>query len=112
MRHRWRYTFEVAYGRHDAEAIRAANECARCRGKGSATTCPLCHGTGQSGRAGYAYAISSESAYGCPLDVGAIVLVPGNWRVPGPQEATVVRIGTSYDGEIAKILGVVDPDTS
>lgn len=40
-----------------------------------------------------------------PLEVGDLVLVPGKWtRDSKPQKATVVKVGSSYSGEVRKVL--------
>jgi len=40
--------------------------------------------------------------------VGDIVLVPATWVNPNPQEATVVSLKTHYDGDVHRILRVVE----
>ena len=49
-------------------------------------------------------------AYECPwtVNVGDIILLPGNSFRSEPQEATVTRIGTDYEGECAEVQEVVE----
>jgi hypothetical protein len=41
------------------------------------------------------------------IGVGDIVRVPGNAFNPQAQDATVVRLGSSYDGDVTSVLSVV-----
>lgn len=38
---------------------------------------------------------------------GDIVRVPGNWVNPNAHEATVVHLGSDYDGDVTSVLSVV-----
>lgn len=40
--------------------------------------------------------------------VGDVVMVPATWVNPEPQEATVVALGSSYDGPATQIIRVVE----
>lgn len=51
---------------------------------------------------GYAYRIDE------PVSVGDVVLVPGTWLNPHPQEATVVALGSEYAGPTASVVQVLE----
>jgi len=61
----------------------------------------VCDGSGIDPHPGYAYRFSE------PVSVGDIVLTPANWQFRQPQEATVVRIGTTYEGALTPIRRVL-----
>jgi hypothetical protein len=99
------YKFEVIHMRLSADEIAIANQCNRCKGEGKEKLangpCAICGGSGQAPKAGYAY------RHNRPVAVGDIVLAPPNWQVPVPQEATVVRLGTTYEGDLTPIRRMV-----
>lgn len=43
---------------------------------------------------------------GAPLQVGDRVVIPPNWLVGRNQVATVTALGSSYDGDVASIVGL------
>lgn len=113
---------EVVHGRHD---FNNDQPCAVCHGKGSvldtqlslhqvardgtapfvpdAKVCPECKGTGL-------YRWRNAFTYDCPwpVRVGDIVLCPGNAAHPREQEATVIKLGSSYLDPVSRVLGVVE----
>lgn len=64
--------------------------------------CPHCHGTGQvfgdRDRPSYTYSTAE------PVEVGDVVLVPGNKWHPRPQPATVVALGSDREGPVKPVL--------
>jgi hypothetical protein len=95
--------FEVAYKAPiTAEQIALVNQCRRCRGHAAqvGASCPLCGGSGRADRAGYAYT-SDE-----PVAVGDVVRVPATFLMP-EADATVVRLGTTYDKPLTGIVRIV-----
>jgi hypothetical protein len=104
-------TCEVVFGRLGPDEIATVNVCAGCggtgqRGGGDAADTPVaCAPCNQSGRvqqAGYAYASADE------VQVGDVVGTPASeWR--GAGEGTVVRVGSTYTGQMKYLTGVVLP---
>jgi Ribonuclease G/E len=87
-------------------------KCPRCDGTGRAETyfrsgmfgvCPYCSGTGSAARQSN-YTYTSRAS----VEVGDLVMTPGNWHRKDPQTATVVAIGSDYDGHCSEILRVLE----
>jgi hypothetical protein len=102
---------QVIYGRIAPERIADVTACGRCQGKGKAETCwrsgkfeecPVCHGAGHPERLGYTYSAAE------PVGIGDVVIVPGNWLCTDPQEATVVALGSTYDGAVTPIRRILE----
>lgn len=114
---------EVVHGRHDFGPPRL---CSVCAGTGviyqltedprmvtanpldpagyRTITCPTCDGTGS-------YVWANAYTYDCPwpVSLGDFVVVPPNDAHP-EQEATVVRLGSSYLDPVQTVLGVIPKD--
>lgn len=100
---------QVAYGRVDPAGWL---KCPRCEGRGEAETafqsgvfqvCPYCNGSGANPHP-RTYTYSTDETVG----VGDVVLVPGNWVKSEPQEATVIVLGSDYDGSITPVSRVIE----
>ena len=109
----------VAYGRLTGDALKRAS-CVRCGGTGQAATgwrlglppgdngplgtCPRCNGSGNCLMDGFTYSAPT------PLARGDIVLV-GVQRFGEPyreEEATVLGLGSIYDGDTRQVIRVIE----
>lgn len=109
----------VLYGRLNTEQLKRAS-CLRCHGEGQSHAgwsfglpvddpgplepCPRCDGTGAAADVGYTY----SAAF--PVARGDIVLVGtrGWGERYREQEATVIGVGSTFDGETRQIIQVVE----
>lgn len=97
-----RHLVQVRYGHLSLAKLWT---CGGCRGKYAVATCKRCGGIGRHIELGGAYVYSTTEQ----LQIGDIVLVPGNDLVQQPSEATVAALdGGGYDGPVAPILRVVE----